>query len=394
MKVWQSLALIFGGIVAGLLLAEGVVRLAFPLLPENLRYQVGQERFQAILREAFVNDEYLKTKARPDLSMYASGYPDFSFWIRTTSLGFNDIGFRDDGVDGTVLAVAVGDSFSWGDGVENSETWVEQLEAATGYDFVNLGVRAYGPIQYNRVLERYGAQFKPRVILWQFFLNDFEDSARFEKWINDGKPAKYPPPGGLDQFLRANSYTYVWLQQMIAQRGDGEEEEEEEDQGEIFYDQGGLHLRFKRKGYWSQKMNFSRHNISHGWELTQQAVLEADRLADEVGAELVVVLVPFKEQAYWPLFSTLLDHPERYEPDLTTDLMRELCDAHGVRYIDLTPVFQEHTSQGEQLYFRVDGHWNPQGQALAAQAVRDYLSKEGLLPGEDSALMPTFADEH
>jgi len=48
--------------------------------------------------------------------------------MTTDSLGFKDIGFRDDGINGEPFAVVVGDSFTFGLGVNATDTWVEILE--------------------------------------------------------------------------------------------------------------------------------------------------------------------------------------------------------------------------------------------------------------------------
>jgi hypothetical protein len=51
------------------------------------------------------------------------------------------------------------------------------------------------------------------------------------------------------------------------------------------------------------------------------------------------------------------------------------CQAQGIATLDLTPVFQEHAAQGEQLYFRFDAHWNNAGHTLAAQTIQQYLAQ-------------------
>jgi oligoribonuclease NrnB/cAMP/cGMP phosphodiesterase (DHH superfamily) len=61
-------------------------------------------------------------------------------------------------------------------------------------------------------------------------------------------------------------------------------------------------------------------------------------------------------------------------------LMLDFCAAERLRCLDLTPTFRQRAAQGEQLYFRLDGHWNAAGHALAADLIYEYLAAQGLLP--------------
>ena len=53
---------------------------------------------------------------------------------------------------------------------------------------------------------------------------------------------------------------------------------------------------------------------------------------------------------------------------------------HGIRHIDLLPLFRSQSERGRQLYFAVDAHWNPAGHRAAARAVCAYLAAAGLVP--------------
>jgi hypothetical protein len=58
----------------------------------------------------------------------------------------------------------------------------------------------------------------------------------------------------------------------------------------------------------------------------------------------------------------------------------EFCRQEGVRVLDLTPVFRQRATAGEQLYFRFDRHWNVRGNQLVAETILTYLRMEGLIP--------------
>jgi len=46
---------------------------------------------------------------------------------------------------------------------------------------------------------------------------------------------------------------------------------------------------------------------------------------------------------------------------------------------DLRPVFEREAEKRRQLYLRISGHWNDEGNTLAAEAIADCLRGRGLL---------------
>ena len=55
------------------------------------------------------------------------------------------------------------------------------------------------------------------------------------------------------------------------------------------------------------------------------------------------------------------------------DSLLNILNELDMSYIDLFPIFREKALLGDQLYFKTDGHWNVNGQLLAAESIRDYL---------------------
>ncbi len=99
----------------------------------------------------------------------------------------------------------------------------------------------------------------------------------------------------------------------------------------------------------------------------------------ERGMELVVLLVPEKEQVHQDAL------PARHRQALTdsVDLLGAIASgltAKGVTAVDLMPVFREVTASGQRLYWRDDTHWNDAGIRLAAeelwQKVKPLLERE------------------
>ena len=49
------------------------------------------------------------------------------------------------------------------------------------------------------------------------------------------------------------------------------------------------------------------------------------------------------------------------------------CNDNQIEFISLTQVIREQTSLGKQTYFTYDAHWSPDGNAIAAETITNYL---------------------
>jgi len=56
-------------------------------------------------------------------------------------------------------------------------------------------------------------------------------------------------------------------------------------------------------------------------------------------------------------------------------------DQQGVEYLDLRPTFEAHLENPMGLHYKNDGHWNKAGNALASEAIVDYLHVREKLSG-------------
>lgn len=90
-------------------------------------------------------------------------------------------------------------------------------------------------------------------------------------------------------------------------------------------------------------------------------------------ARFLVVYVPFVEELD---ASTTLGRDAAQWRERTA-FSRWLAEAE---YLDLTRAFQEASSQGEHLYYIVNGHWTAAGHRLAAEEIAGHIRRSGLLP--------------
>ena len=84
------------------------------------------------------------------------------------------------------------------------------------------------------------------------------------------------------------------------------------------------------------------------------------------GVTLVVLLVPEKEQIHARALPPSDQRALAHGDDLLAGIQTGL-EAAGTPVVNLMPVFQEATANGQRLYWRDDTHWNDAGIRLAAE---------------------------
>ena len=376
-KRFASIGLLLFGLGVGLALVEVVPRVIPHLMPKGFRglerVYTGREKWEKMM----VGDPYLGYRPKPQLDiLYPSEGRNIS--VRTTSYGLGDIGFRDIGAHPPFDAITLGDSFTFCDDVPVASCWVRQLADVTGLAIGTLGVSGYSTLAEARMLERYGRQLKPRLVLLGLFANDFNDNLDFDEWVHSGTDNFWDWRQG----KQGRGHVGHWLaeQSMIYRLVDGALRAHK--QTSYTYKQGNLDLVFRTDRWWLPASDAKRvREREHGWELMQQALLDMHANAAAVGADLAVVLIPAKEEVYWDIVHPSTAAAETTAVDHPLAVVRDFCTAKGIHYCDLTAAMQAAARRGRQLYLRVSGHWNDDGNALAATTIARCLKDRGLLNG-------------
>lgn len=149
MKRWlKHLAQIAGGVLFGLVIAEGAFhardRGAFPHL------------------HLYVPDERLGARLRPGSSQRLSDGVD-----PVTTVRINGDGLRGAELPpGDAEILVAGDSQVFGLGVEEGETASAELGRLLGRTVINAGVPTYGPAEYNAVVEEQLARRRVRAVVY------------------------------------------------------------------------------------------------------------------------------------------------------------------------------------------------------------------------------------
>lgn len=277
---------------------------------------------------------------------------------------------------GKLRFALVGDSFTFGQGVGDDQTFVHLLnEAGKGTEFLNFGVPGYSTDQqYLMIRERVGL-FKPDVLVLVVYLaNDLFDNERQYPLQGDhAKPYFHlHPDGGLELLntpvptesrpaaARTDSLTNLVL---------GESQPPPTTLQRWL---GGFEIT-RRLGmfqpvYRGDDADFEAR-FSYTLALLRALVGRISESARELQAELTVALLPGR---------SFVENPEGlsagYQDFLRRSLLRDLSTMAGVKVIDLAGALREAQQQGKGgLYYPNDGHLSPQGHLLLARLIGERL---------------------
>ncbi|HVR98100.1 MAG TPA: GDSL-type esterase/lipase family protein [Thermoanaerobaculia bacterium] len=290
---------------------------------------------------------------------------------------------------GTFRVLALGDSFTFGVGARQEETYPARLEEsmrARGIqtEVLNAGAPGFGVPDAAAWYEAHGQALQPDLVLLAVFMaNDLQDAAPGSPKVAaaDGYLAVPGESGGLRRWLYYNSHLFVLFKTSVLE-------------GPI-RSRLGLkepHARREQREELSLYSAQPSEMIRGGAAATERAIAELARTAAERKTPVAAILIPSLLQvdpvAWKARFSGLGVDPAGYDPDRPTRLFEEMFRRHGVPVYDLTGSFRLAIRDGEPVYYPIDQHLTPEGYARMARFLAEHLTKGGLLPESASDTAP------
>src|ERR671923_1129275 len=281
-KVLQNIGLIIFSVISVLLIFEGVVRLLpRSTLPKQLRASLELMHLYQQEESWFIPDRDLLYKIRPHTD-FVVHHPDYTVRVKT-NLNLDGIGFRGGSQGGKVWAVAVGDSFTFGAGVNLEETWAFELANSFGREVINLGVPGQGPAQYTRILKRYGLPMQPRVAFYGFYFNDLLASHRFYRLKNRWLPVR--------RYLRQYSITFTLVQRVLASQ--------RENSGHSKGDK--VEVNFNPDPLLRRTLERQDRKFDQRWQVTTKELAQAIKASKDANVTFVLLYFPSRWEVYWDL---------------------------------------------------------------------------------------------
>jgi lysophospholipase L1-like esterase len=263
--------------------------------------------------------------------------------IEHNSLGFRDREFPVPKPPGEYRLLTLGDSFTYGSGIQLQDTWPKQLERLLQEGrkepllVINGGFAAgtHTPAGYDVWVQQDGLGFAPDMVIVGLCLNDMGNG-------NDVPMVGYPV---VELWARSGpSHLWDYVQKLLEQR----------------------RLAALPVPDFSEVVR--KHPET--WNATQQGLRNLKAILDGKSIPLVVAVLPMLSQ---------LDPPQRYPYAGLHTMAVDFCRQAGIRCVDLKD--QVLGRRDEDLWAdRTDQHPNHVGQRLLAEGIRDWLRRERLGP--------------
>ncbi len=354
-----NILLALGSVVFALGALELVLRLQPSLMPEEAQLRIHWRQMAV--------DDTAKSNADPYLGyLYPAGarsnleQTNVRFAFQMDSHGFRNIGTWPARAD----VVAVGDSWVFSYGVNDNETWTHQVEQSLpGTRVINLGMSGFGPEQYTRAYERYGAPLHPKVLLYGIFGgNDLKDTGDFARWLEAGSPGNYNTWRTSARVRELNTPIIGKSYVVLLVRESWKNRKARFGSRTVTW-KDGHQLRLTGDLY--RKESWHAHPGDPQFEGAMGSLERARSFAAQHGTKVVVLLFPTKEEIYLPLLNQPVPRPLAAFP---AELARR-----GIDYIDFSGPFTAQAKAGRSIYFELDPHPNRAGYALIAHTVSQYL---------------------
>ncbi|HEX4959664.1 MAG TPA: hypothetical protein VF173_02410 [Thermoanaerobaculia bacterium] len=334
----------------------------------------------------FVDDPKVGHRMRPGLRAVVGNWAEFTTRVRINQLGIRgpEIGPHRPGVRRVLV---LGDSFTFGTGVEEEEAFPARLaeELSRGgipAEGINAGMGAYGIPDEVAWYEVYGMQVHPDLIVLGIFTgNDLQDAA-------PNHPPVYVVHGDIvDEAERHRSLTVHWLFQ----------------HSQLFallkYSLPAPVDRALRRAlhlpepgairYLREEMSLydprSRAEAERGGGAASEAAVR--HLLDLTRADHVPVaalLLPSALQADGHLWNQTLRQlhlaPSQVDRMLPNEIFSAMLARCGVPALDLTPVLSAATARGEVDFFPKDQHFTAAAHRRIALEAAAFLRSRGLVP--------------
>ena len=280
---------------------------------------------------------------RPVNAVSSYQQQEFDYEIRTNSLGFRDIEHPLIKPPGELRIMAIGDSFTEGQGARFEQTWLNQLgrklnieHTGSRFRMISGGAAGSDPFFGYRILEDKLLAYQPDLVLLDINHSDILDvviRGGMERFLPDGtlKIADHPDMPWLYEHSHFARFIMFEL-----------------------FDYTHLMITHSERDKKAQQ----------ALEKTMQLVLDYDALLKSRGIDFTPIIHPFRGEL----------KRNRYDE---LDLLREFALQHQIDVIDTKPYLYgklvERGNRLEDLYWPGDNHFTERGYRYFAEAVETGL---------------------
>ena len=268
-----------------------------------------------------------------------------------------------------VRVLCLGDSFTFGVGADERETYPARLQAQLrdeGIDAVvwNAGVPGYGVPDEVAWYERWGVPLQPNVVVIAPFLaNDLQDAMPGSSTrVVDGELVAGDGSGGARRWLYYHSHLFRLVKSSLLE--------------------GPLRQKLGLAEPWARRERRAElalygpalpPELAAGARATDRAVARLAELAARHEARVIAVLVPSLPQVdptrWRALHRELGIDPRGHDARRPHRLFAEMFARHRVAVVDPSAALAAAVARGERVYYPRDQHLTPLGYDLLARQV-------------------------
>jgi lysophospholipase L1-like esterase len=266
---------------------------------------------------------------------------------RINSDGFRDREFATGRSRGTRRIVCVGDSYTYGWGVELDDSYPKQLERSLSEkhptEALNMGVFGYNAAQARVTLEEQGLKYRPDIVIYSFYWDDLLP-------VRPGPVVIADEESGIRSTLRHSRALFVTVSGARSLLGA----------------LSPSRSRFHR--CWEALLRGDDESIGDLWETEASEIRRMRDSAAAHGAKLFVIVWPLEPQVLVGVSTC------RFQ-----EKARRVCDELGVPSVSLLEPLREVACSGESPYLPYEKHPTPEGYRRAVEKMAQALREQGLV---------------
>ena len=301
-------------------------------------------------------------------------------WEFDRSTSRNSLGFHDVEHGPPVAemrrVVLLGDSYVDASTVELEQTVGRRLqhhlrrELGRPYEVISMGISTWGQVEQLEILRMLGPRSGTNVVITLFLsLNDVENnSAELRRASQTRNQMMRYRPGWIR--LPADEAPLLWLRwsalnRFVSYRLASTRRDLGPDSIPVDY----FVYATRYDPVWEE-----------AWKRTESLILEKRDAAHRLGAAYGVVSASTPQGVLGPrkgLEVLMRSYPAMREHEWDLDLpdrrLESHCRRNGIPFLALEPLFREETAKGRRLHWKYDGHWNVEGNDLAAEWIAQFV---------------------
>ena len=249
--------------------------------------------------------------------------------ISTNSEGFRDYEYPIEKPENTYRIAMIGDSVTFGWGVNLKDTYAKQLEnklksrSDYKYEVLNFGIPGYYTDQELNLVKKNVLTYNPDMIILTYVFNDAEIAPRYNL---DKKVFLYRQT---IQRLKYKSYTFSFL----------------------FYNYAKVRELFKEKST-TDEQDYKAYlegvfsDNSQGWNISKNSLKKIKQISDENNIDFLIILFP----------SIKPNDLQDYQLKNIHETIASFAEENDINYLDLLPYFLTH--KDTKLELDIDAHPN------------------------------------